>query len=297
MGIKNFFKIVDANGHEFEQLGKKLTLAQLKNKTLGFDASYFIYNAIKSNIAMCDEAGRPTAHLNTILNKVLLFNKHNITQIWIFDSPVQNEAKTKELQKREAARQRAIERKYKNHEVIAFTLTAEIVEQTQKLLELLGVDYIVAPDGVESEQFGANMTNGLLDYFVSGDSDVIVFGGNLLRVKKQTSGGTAYIAYEQQDFLLQSGLSRAELIKIAVLMGTDFNDKTAGMGVKTIIKKFADAELTDDQKAAAELFEEKVSKTTAKKAKYTKSKYDKTKLIEFLVGFNFSPERLASRLV
>jgi len=225
MGVKDFFKIC-VNGKTFEELGRRVTLKDFKDKTLGIDASFIIYNSATA-FTLSDENSAITSHLHVILNKILAFKKLNITQLWIFDNPEQHAKK----RKREPATE--------------FRLNADIVAETQALLTNMGITYVTAPKQVEAEHLGAMLSvtnsNGgrVCDYIISGDSDVLMFGGNLLRVKREKSK-TVYFAYDFDDFLADSGLTYDELVKVGVAMGNDFNVKIRGVGPKTVVKKVRD---------------------------------------------------------
>ena len=275
MGVKGFFKITIGK-KTFEQLGSKVQLKDLKDKVIGIDASFIIYNSalafylssspINGDGASEIKDGAPestsdttsdtktdtlTSHLHIILNKVLQFKKNNIEQLWIFDNPVSHRLKAKELATRDQTRE--------------FKLNSKIVEETKKLLNYLGITYITAPKNVEAEHLGAMLTPKVCDLFLSGDSDVLIFGGNLLRPKKEGTK-TVYYAYYFEEFLKDADISYDQLVKIAVAMGNDFNTKIKGIGPKTVVSKIKKLDLKEPEIKDQELEEESKSKGK-KKAK------------------------------
>jgi 5'-3' exonuclease len=241
MGVNNFFKIRAAD-KTIEDNGVLTPLNSLANQKVCIDASFMIYNSILAmkfvNI-LTDSAGKSTGHINTIFNKIIQMYQSGIEQVWIFDSPTANPLKILTLEKRNEKRTNATDVKQ------AFKMTSEHVGDIQQLLRLMGIMYIVSPPGVEAEQYGAYLTRGSMSerfckYMISGDSDVLCFRGNLLRVstERSTSGKTkktVYYAYELDDLLNELELTYDEFLKVCVSMGTDFNNKTDGVGPAKIV--------------------------------------------------------------
>lgn len=257
MGIKNLFQIIvknpisTYNDKPLGALARETTLAKLRGIRVCVDASGMIYQSIlamKHMSALSDSQGRTTAHINTIFNKVIQFKTSGIQQIWIFDSPDPNPIKEEELKKRRAKAYASTDPK------VQFRMSGEHVDDIKNLLNFMGVPWVQAPPGIEAEQYGAWMTKGayttrFCQYMVSGDSDVLGFGGNLLRPysKKSASGKssrTVYQIFELDTVLEETGLSYLDFLKMGVFMGTDFNAKPRGPSVKTIMQAIKDDKLT-----------------------------------------------------
>lgn len=233
MGVDNFFKIISKHGETFGSFGLPITLKELENHTLAIDASYVIYNS--ATAAELSHNGQTTSYLNIILKKILMWKKAKIDQVWVFDNPTRNKLKR--------------ERQSSGF----FTMTSEHVHSVQTLLQLLGQMYVVAPEGIEAEHLGATLVQcGLCNYVFSGDSDVIMFGGNLLLPEKGKTG--KYIAYEYNRFVAEAGITRDELLRCGVIMGCDFCPKTSGIGEKTVLKKQGSVVLSPEQIAAIDEF-------------------------------------------
>jgi len=237
MGVTKFFKIVIPDKNQtFGSLGDEITLKSLGKFTLAIDASYVIYNSATATSSMSYE-GKTTAHIAIILKKVLMFAKMGIEQIWVFDNPTRNPLK----QERPVSDDR-------------FRMTSEHVYEVQKLLHLLGQLYIIAPPGIEAEHLAAALTrHGLCEYVLSGDSDVLMFGGNLLMQDRNKPG--KYKTYNYDRLLLASQLSREDLLKCGVIMGCDFCDGTPRVAERTVIKKYKTVVLTDQQLRAMDEYD------------------------------------------
>lgn len=320
MGVHDFFKIkIHNKKSEFENLvigevGEKVKLEKYKNKRLCNDASLQIYQSILSLEHMkvlTDAQGNTTAHINIIFSKILQQAKAGIIQIWIFDSPNLNEMKKKELQKRQERREKADQKVVNNEqeknqqEKIKYKLNKQHVEDIQFLLKNLGVMYIVAPNGVEAEQYGAFLTKGseterFCDYMISSDSDVLMFGGNLLRMTAQkTKTGktktTIYQEYNLNDVLLELGLTYNELLQVAVLMGTDWNEKAPGIGAATVLKRFKDVYINSAMQNSIDYFKSDISDKVGE-ANIVNGEYNKENIINFLVEKNFNKDRVEEML-
>lgn len=308
MGVTDLMKVKIVNpqseydGQTLSDMGVTVDLKSLKGERVCFDTSNIIYAAIlamKFVTALTDAEGKPTSHILTIMNKVLMAKKLGVRQVWIFDSPEGNPLKTAELAKRAAKRAKS-----KNDKVL-FQMTSEQVEDIKTLLAHMGVMYIIAPPGIEAEQYGAMLTMGspeerFCKYMISGDTDVLAFGGNVLRPPTKKSGEKApktgtFIAYDNEDVLREMNMTREEFVTMCVALGTDFSEKTARVGPGTIHKKIRDGEidLTPEQQAVYEYF---MNPVELQEAHLVENQYNKEALQAFLElkGFNF--ERYEKRI-
>lgn len=308
MGVTDLMKVKITNpkseydGQTIADMGVLIDLKSLKGERVCFDVSNIIYASIlamKFVTALTDAEGKPTSHILTIMNKVLMAKKLGVRQVWIFDSPEGNPLKTAELAKRDAKRAKS-----KNDKVL-FKMTGEQVEDVKTLLTHMGVMYIIAPPGIEAEQYGAMLTMGSPEerfcrYMISGDTDVLAFGGNVLRPPTKKSGEKApktgtFISYEIEDVLREMDMTREEFVTMCVALGTDFSEKTARVGPGTIHKKIRDSDidLTDEQQKVFDYF---MNPVELQEAHLVENQYDKEALKAFLElkGFNF--ERYEKRI-
>ena len=306
MGVKKFFEILIRNvlsnldGKKLCDLGKDVALEDLAGELIGVDASTMIYQsllALQYVKSLTDSSGKPTGHINTIFNKVLMITAAGLEQVWIFDSPEPNELKKRELEERAERRAKATDEKQ------AFRMTSEHVKDIQNLLKYMGILYIVAPPGVEAEQYGAILTQGdnpFCKYMMSGDSDVLMFGGNLLRpmTKRSATGKskkTVYATYDIDAILKEFNITREQLVTMGVSMGSDFAPKTDRVGpsnVQTLLKR-KKLVLTAEQKIAHDYF---MSDIEMQSADLVKNKYDRKGLISFLAKRGFSEDRIIKRI-
>jgi hypothetical protein len=106
------------------------------------------------------------------------------------------------------------------------TVTDEMKEEIIKLLQLFGIPYVEAPSEAEA-QCAALEELGLVDGIVTEDSDVFVFGGQV--VYKNIFEDKMYAeAYLASDAKREMGLGRNAMVALAMLLGSDYTDGVKG---------------------------------------------------------------------
>jgi flap endonuclease-1 len=310
MGVISFFQIEIAKPKTKEEipktigsLSREITLLKMRGMRLCIDTPNMIYSSIlamASIQALTDAEGKTTAHINTIWAKIIGLDQAGIQQIWIFDSKKPNPLKAAELKRRHEKAFNSTDPK------VQFRMNSEHVEDIKTLLRLCGQTYVEAPDGIEAEQYGAWMTRGpvararFCQYMISADSDVLAFGGNLIRpYQKPSSTGKSkrlvYQVYELSDILSETNMNYDKFLEVCVAMGTDFCDKTPGIGVKTAIDKVRTGKisLNPHQESVIAYYK---SKPNFSVSDISYNTYDKAELEQFLVSKNFKLDRVQERM-
>ena len=296
MGILGWFNV-------FGDSGKVIEEKSFNGKSIGVDVSYDIYRAslgMKNIRTLTDRNGVPTVLLNTLLCNVVKYKKLGLSGlIYIFDNPSPNKHKLKEQLKRKNAKKNAANKlaaanTSENKERLekrTFVITSEMIKDVQKLLSMLGVSWIVSPVNYEAEHLGAKMTrDGIIDTFITSDSDALLFGAKSMtrRTKNKTNKKKMYEEYLLDDVLIDYDLTREQLVHLGVVLGSDFAEKTKGIGIKTVLTKGLNVQLTKEQTNAKNYFLSDVPWDTGM---INNTKRDKKKLIDWLhmeKGFNKS---------
>jgi hypothetical protein len=135
-------------------------------------------------------------------------------------------------------------------EKVAFNLEKFYKEDVIFMLNMLDIPWIVCPPGFEAEQLAAITTytkifDKKIDYVFTPDSDALLFGACRL-IKRDIRKKKLY-EYNLAGLLHDYNIKQIDLIKIGLILGTDFATKTAGIGPKTVLKKFNTVELSDEQ--------------------------------------------------
>lgn len=258
MGIKNFFPLIGN--------GIPITLDYLKNRTIGLDMSFVLYMlslSMKNTNSLSDKNGTSTVMLFQLLNYLINLKKRNINIVVIYDNPSCNTLKINEIKKRCESKQKIIEKKITSNKPIdkvSFKITKEIIEESIFILENLGIEYCVSPKDIEAEKLGAYLLEiKKIDYLITNDSDSLTFGSsNIIRQQKINNKKT-YSLYNLDQILKNLNITYFDFVKISVILGSDFCEKTKGIGIKTVLKKYNNIELTEEQKLAYNYFISKVS--------------------------------------
>ena len=241
---------------------KELKTEDLKGKTLAVDAFNTLYMFLTTirgpdGSPLMDSKGRITSHLQGLLSRFLKYLEQDIKFVFVFDGDAPD-LKDKETQRRKAAKKKALdlynkakdEKDFENMKKYAARtvfLTQDIVDQTKEFLSLLGIPWIQAPSEGEAQATHL-VKNGDAYAVVSQDADALLFGTPRLvknlslsgRVKKQSSQITKQVVPEiisLEENLENLGLSRDQLISLAILVGTDYNyGGVKGIGPKKALK-------------------------------------------------------------
>ena len=239
-----------------------IAISELSDKVVAVDA----YNAIYQFLAtirgptgelLTNANGDVTSHLSGLFYRNINLLADNIKLIYIFDGKP-NPLKLKELERRRQIKQEASE---KYHEAMAegrfedarkysqatSVLTAKMVEESKKILTLLGIPCVQATS--EGEATAAYITKqGTAFTCASQDYDSILFGANKLTRnltisgKRKVPNKKTYIdvdpeIIEHQRILDQTKLTHEQLVDVGILIGTDYNPEGfSGIGPKTALK-------------------------------------------------------------
>jgi hypothetical protein len=135
-------------------------------------------------------------------------------------------------------------------EKVAFNLEKFYKEDVIFMLNMLDIPWIVCPPGFEAEQIAAIATytkifDKKMDYVFTQDSDALLFGA--CRLIKRDLRKKKLFEYNLETLLRDNELEQKDLIKIGLILGTDFATKTKGVGSKTVLKKYKSVELSDEQ--------------------------------------------------
>jgi flap endonuclease-1 len=228
----------------------------------GHDIAIDAFNSIYAFLAiirqpdgkpLVDHMGRITSHLSGILYRNIRLLEYEIRPVYVFDgeSP---KLKTNEIERRREVREAAhqewqtalkegrTEDAYKAAQASTRINTA-IIKESKELLEVMGIPVIQAPS--EGEALAAQMAQeGLVWASASQDNDSLLYGTprmirNLVGRRTPRSKSSKTIPVELIDLeenLLMLGITRKQLIDLAILIGTDYNTKVKGIGPKMALK-------------------------------------------------------------
>jgi flap endonuclease-1 len=213
------------------------------------DAHNWLYRYLTTTVKFTRDAayttadGEEVANLIGVVQGLPKFFEHDLTPVFVFDGAV-TDLKADELAERREQRERyeeqlATAREADDTVAIARLesrtqrLTETIVETTRELLQYLDVPVVDAP--AEGEAQAAHMARrGDVDYVGSEDYDTLLFGAPLT-LRQLTSSGDPELM-DLDATLDRHDLTWEQLVDVAVLCGTDFNEGIDGIGPKTAVK-------------------------------------------------------------
>ncbi|RLF15356.1 MAG: flap endonuclease-1 [Thermoprotei archaeon] len=231
-------------------------LSSLKGRRLAVDANNVLHQFLAlvrkpDGSLLTDPAGRVTSHLvGLAFRATRLLYEYDVDLVFVFDGrpPKLKEA---EVAKRKLAKEKA-EREWRealargdlakafSKAVVTGRLTREMVDDAKRLLKLLGIPFIEAPQEAEA-QAAFMASRGDVWASNSRDYDSLLFGSPRL-VRYVTISGTEFLPskgivrplkpeiIELEATLKLHGLTREQLVDIAILLGTDFNEGVKGVG-------------------------------------------------------------------
>lgn len=240
-------------------------LEDFSGKVLAIDAFNTLYQFLAiirqpDGTPLKDRRGRVTSHLSGLVYRLSNFVAAGIRPALVFDGePPRLKARTIEgradvKRRAEAEWKEALEvgdlATARTKAMQTSRLTNEMVEQSKGLLDLLGVPWVQAPSEGEA-QASAMARAGVAYAAASQDYDALLFGSPRLAKNLAISGRRklprkdVYVDVQPEEIDLDStlaalGVTREQLVDMALLIGTDFNEGVKGIGPKkalALIKK------------------------------------------------------------
>ena len=227
---------------------ESVELDAFSGAAIAVDAHNWLYRYLNITVRYMDEEtytapdGTEVAHLIGAFRGLPLFFEHGLLPVFVFDGAVLG-LKEAEMADRKAKTEAALENareaaargdsdeaaRYRAH---GQWLDETILETTKQLFAELSIPTIEAP-GEGEAQAAAMARNGDVDLVGTEDYDALLFGAPST-LRSYTGSGDA----ELMDFaktLADLGVTHEQLVDIAILCGTDFNDGIHGIGPKTAL--------------------------------------------------------------
>ena len=228
---------------------EEIPFSDIEGSVVAVDAHNWLYRYLTTTVKWTNDEiyttgdGEEVANLVGIVQGLPKFFEHDITPVFVFDGAV-TDLKAAEVserrEKREAAEERLEEARERGDELAAARLESQtqrltdvIVETTRELLALLDVPIVDAP--AEGEAQAAVMARrGDVDFAGTEDYDSLLFGAPLT-LRQLTSKGDPELM-DLDATLDRHDITWEQLIDVAILCGTDFNDGVHGYGPKTSVE-------------------------------------------------------------
>ena len=239
---------------------EEISLKDLEGRTVAIDAYNTIYQFLsgirqRDGSPLMDQNGNVTSHLSGILYRTASIVDKGIKPIYVFDGD-SSEHKAKTLEQRRAIKEEAMEKweeakaagnieEARKFAIRTSRMSPYTLESSKKLLDYMGIPYVQAEG--EGEAQGAYMVEqGDAWAVASQDYDCLLFGAPRIVRNLTLSGGLSNLEYlELEKVLNEIDLTREQLIDVALMVGTDFNEGIHGIGAKTGLKLIRNNSLED----------------------------------------------------
>ncbi|MHB2037630.1 MAG: flap endonuclease-1 [Nitrososphaerales archaeon] len=311
---------------------KKIDLEDLRGKKIAIDAFNALYQFLSIIRGMTgellrDNKGRVTSHLSGLFYRNMNLLETGIKLVYVFDG-VSPKLKSAEIERRREVKvqagqkyKEAFEKKdyeaAKKYASATSYLDNQMVEESKKLLDLMGIPWIQAPS--EGEATAAHLnTTGVVDYAASQDYDSLLFGATKL-VRNVTISGKRKLPNRSvrvdvipetitlSEVLAANSMTREQLIDIGILLGTDFNpDGFPGIGPATalkLIKKYSRIEDVPELNGKVDFDPNEIREiflhpqVSTKQVDFDQTAPDRSGLSHFLIDeHDFSKERIETAL-
>jgi flap endonuclease-1 len=236
---------------------RTIALSELRGRRLAVDANGELYQflaliRLPDGTPLTDAHGRVTSHLSGLFYRTTRLIADGLQLVFVFDGRPPAEKAS------EIARRRAVRERYQHEAAAARAagdyatayakstmtsrLSAEMVGEARELLRLLGLAVVQAPS--EAEAQAAHLARrGDVWAAASKDYDALLFGAPRV-VRFLTISGREFLPSKgafrpitpeviDVDRMLESlGITRAQLVDLGLLVGTDFHPGVHGIGPK-----------------------------------------------------------------
>ncbi|MHC1584890.1 MAG: flap endonuclease-1, partial [Candidatus Syntropharchaeia archaeon] len=240
-------------GSLFEK--KRIELEDLSGKKIAIDAYNTLYQFLstirgKDGTPLCDSDGNITSHLSGLIYRTTNLIEAGIKPIFVFDGkPPDFKAKTLETRReirREAEKQWLEAKAAGREDAFKYARSSariddRIISDAKELLKYMGMPFVQAPSEGEAQACQL-VISGNAHCVATQDYDSLLFGAPVL-IRNLTSDPKKLEMVELKKELERLGITRSQLIDIALLIGTDYNEGIKGIGPKKglkLIKKYGD---------------------------------------------------------
>ena len=315
---------------------EQISLNALKGKSFAIDASIEIHQFLalvrkRDGSLFTDSQGRVTSHLIGLLTRTSrLIADFNMKPVFVFDGKP-NPLKRRTIEMRREARKKAEAEYVKavtkkdyakawSKAVMTGRVTGSVLDDTKRLLTLMGIPWLEALEDAEA-QASHMAAKGDVWAVGSKDYDCLLYGAPIL-ARYLTLTGREWLPAQQRsrplipeliklsENLALLEITREQLVDLAILVGTDFNEGVKGIGPKKALKLVHDygsieqmpeeirSKLTEDPNSVRRVF---LKPRVLEEYVLKRSPPDRDGLVKFLSeerGFNKERvERLTERLI
>lgn len=245
MGVK-FRDIITPETVKFEDL---------EGKIVALDAANIIYQFLSSirqadGTPLMDHQGKVTSHFSGILYRTTSLVEKGVKPVYVFDGKSSVLKRDTQIKRGEVKKESRIKwrqaldegriEEARKYAARSSGMNQEIIDSSKELLDLMGIPYVQA-NGEGEAQASYMVLKGDAWCVGSQDYDCILFGATRTIKNLTIAGGLGKLELIRLEKVLNTlGINREQLVDLAILVGTDFNNGIKGVGAKkglNLIKK------------------------------------------------------------
>ncbi len=246
-------------GDLFER--KEIELSDLKGKIIAIDAYNTLYQFLsiirqRDGTPLMDSHGEITSHLSGFLYRTTNLIEEGIKPVYVFDgtpphfknSIIEERKKIRDeaLEKWDRALENGDEEEAFKHAQGSSRIKGNMIQDAILLLDFMGIPVVQAAS--EGEAQAAFMVQNKSAFAAgSQDYDALLFGAPFMvrnlafSGKRKLPGKGVFVEVKTELIELEKGLealgiSFEQLVDIALLVGTDYNEGIKGIGPKKALK-------------------------------------------------------------
>lgn len=231
-----------------------ISFSDLSKKTIAVDAFNTIYQFLSSirqadGTPLMDSRGEVTSHLSGLLYRTTNLIKLGIKPVYVFDGEAP--ALKRDTLRARKERKLIAEKQWiaakedgriddaKKFAKRTSKITEDMIVESKILLTAMGVPWVQAPS--EAEAQCTRMVERKDAWAVATmDYDSLLFGAKRVIRGFTMSGKIELSIIELEKALAELGITREQLIDVAILCGTDFDKGVYGIGPKKALKSVKD---------------------------------------------------------
>lgn len=248
---------------------QEISWAELRGKKIAIDAMNTLYQFLATirqpdGTPLLDLNGKITSHLTGLFYRTVRVCEAGIKPVYVFDGKPPD-LKGRELSDRKERKQIAEEKwkdakekgdleAAKKYASMTSRFTPEMLGDSRELLKAMGIPIVQAPSEGEA-QCAYMCIKG--DVYATGsqDYDSLLTGSPLLIRNMTMQEKFALERIDLNENLKTLGITREQLVDIAILVGTDFNPGVRGIGPKKGYKAVKEGRMGEYREALGDKYE------------------------------------------
>jgi len=236
MGIKNLMQIIKRYSPAAIEYHK---INEYENKIIGIDANLMIYKmifAIRLNGYDIMNKDIIVTHIHSLLLKLKGLIKYNITPVFVFDG-MHPKIKSQVIEQRKEF-QNFMQQKYykavtqdekKKYYFMKSKISFEEIKECMEIIKMFGFTIVESPEEADS-QLAELSKNNKVDYIVTDDMDILVFGGNKILKNFTVSDKKKIQEIDLNTLKKNTQMNQSQIIDLAILLGCDYCPSVKGVG-------------------------------------------------------------------